>query len=104
MKHTIELLRTQPRIIGFEGYFAALTEEIYAYRGQKIIVTFNDKTPDHLCIEAEMCSLPLEMDGFSTTREAMDWIDAQLAETIDDGHSDWMAYRDEHSLRSYQLV
>ncbi len=103
MKYGLELIRSDERVIGFEGYFATLIEDVCLYRGNRVIITYSVKSPDDLCVEVEMKD-GTDMNGFCTVREAMDWIDAQLAETIDDGCNDWMAYRDEHSLRSWQVL
>lgn len=110
MKHKIKYLTTTHRITEFQGYVASCIEDASTYRGCKIIVSYTETGPEDMCIEVEMRDARAiadgraDMDGFDTVKEATLWIDAQLDDVADDVEGDWFAYREEHSLRSYQLI
>lgn len=99
----LQFLRTDERLVSFEGHHMTMVEDVCAYRGAKIII---GRGADFA--EFEDLSIEVELgaggsDGFDTVREAMAWVDRQIAEPVEDVSGDWLAYVEEHSLRSWQL-
>lgn len=70
------------------------------YYGYVIVTETDARGADH----GERIYVEGIKGDFNTDEDAADYVDELLGEASEDGAADWLAYREEHSLRSWQRV